>query len=67
MVRWRREPGAVAGVVSSEVVAMQNRAGFDVGFRGAWHGVAAVVLAAGGYLLVLLLLAFLAAGVVRVL
>jgi hypothetical protein len=52
--------------MSTEVVAMPDRAGFDVGVRGARHGVAVVVVATGGYLLVLWLLAFLAAGVLRV-
>lgn len=56
----------VAGWVSTEVVAMPDRAEFDVGVRGARHGVAVVVVATGGYLLVLWLLASLAAGVVRV-
>jgi hypothetical protein len=53
--------------MSTEVVAMPDRAGFDVGVRGSWHGVAVVVVATGGYLLVLWLLALLAAGVQRVL
>jgi hypothetical protein len=58
--------GVVAGVPSTEVVAMPDREGLDVGVRGARRGIAVVVAATGGYLLVLWVFALLAAWVVRV-
>ncbi|MFU8841011.1 MAG: hypothetical protein ACNA8R_09850 [Nitriliruptoraceae bacterium] len=45
---------------------MPDRDSLDVGVRGARHGIAVVVAATGGYLLVLWLLALAAAWVVRV-
>jgi biotin transporter BioY len=45
---------------------MPDRGQVDVGVRGARRGIAVVVAATGGYLLVLWLLASLAAWVVRV-
>jgi biotin transporter BioY len=45
---------------------MPDREGVDVGVRGARRGIAVVVAATGGYLLVLWLLALLASWIVRV-
>ncbi len=57
--------GVFAGWASTEVVAMPDRDEVDVGVRGARRGIAVVVLATGGYLAVLWLLAAVAAGILR--